>query len=294
MRLLPLFLFLGAAKATSCDPKKYCGCTNDSLCQEGGYACSCSGSTYCQGSPLDSLAKPRDTCEVLCTANPGMFVQCNSGCLSTDPCGGPVPSPAPTPAPLPPTPAPAMPTGCTVKGPSYTIDGGSQLPGAPWPYSGVKDAAACASLCKADLKCTTFHYYGVSDHGYGDCYVHAGGEVKGPVEDGRDRYAGTCNNPGPSTLPISGITWSYYMCSRSSGTLAQALAPGDTQQGGSFKCASGGTDILSCSLSAGGSLTVRLNNRDPGPAVTSGCSKMLAIGTDYYAQCCFPGQELAV
>jgi len=92
----------------------------------------------------------------------------------------------------PPVPAPPpMPTGCIVKGPSYSIASPTQSGG---PYKGVKDVAACASLCKESSNCTAFHYYGVCDDAYGDCYLHSGGTIDGPMHDGRDRYAGTCSS----------------------------------------------------------------------------------------------------
>merc|ERR1711981_1125673 len=101
------------------------------------------------------------------------------------------------PAPVPPTPAPPMPQGCKIEGPSYTIDqdwkSGAKL------HNGVKDAAMCASLCKANSNCTAFHYYGICDFAYGDCYLHRAGITKGPLHDGRDRYAGTCGTPKPKT-----------------------------------------------------------------------------------------------
>merc|ERR1711959_580934 len=106
------------------------------------------------------------------------------------------------PPPVPPTPAPPMPKGCKIEGPSYTIDGdcqGSAL--GKLPHSGVKDAAACASLCKANSNCSAFHYYGIGDFAYGDCYLHRLGTVKGPMHDGRDRYAGTCGTPKPCPEP---------------------------------------------------------------------------------------------
>jgi hypothetical protein len=69
-------------------------------------------------------------------------------------------------------------------------------------YNSVKDAGACASLCKAASECTAFHYYGVGDSAYGNCYLHSTGIAKGPLHDGRDRYAGTCDKtPTPATTP---------------------------------------------------------------------------------------------
>jgi len=96
------------------------------------------------------------------------------------------------PPPALPTPPPPMPEGCKIEGPSYSI--------AQDPHNflrlakGLKDAAACASLCKATSGCTAFHYYGIGDFAYGDCYLHAAGIVTGPLQDGRDRYAGTCDS----------------------------------------------------------------------------------------------------
>jgi C1A family cysteine protease len=103
------------------------------------------------------------------------------------------------PAPVPPTPAPPMPTGCKVTGPSYTID--QSCKGSAGLQRGVKDAAACAALCKASSNCTAFHYYGIGDFAYGDCYLHQAGIIKGPLQDGRDRYAGTCGEPKPCPEP---------------------------------------------------------------------------------------------
>jgi len=88
---------------------------------------------------------------------------------------------------------------CTIEGPSYTIEecppgyGGCQVQGA-WPLRGVKDATECASHCTASAACTAFHYYGADDVGHGDCYLHRWGRVKGPLHDGRSRYAGTCSS----------------------------------------------------------------------------------------------------
>merc|ERR1712100_405773 len=89
----------------------------------------------------------------------------------------------------PPTSAPPMPAGCIVKGPSYSI----ASPILHDAYKGVKDAAACASVCKENSKCTAFHYYGVGDVAHGHCYLHSAGTIEGPMHDGRDRYAGTCH-----------------------------------------------------------------------------------------------------
>merc|ERR1712100_901336 len=91
------------------------------------------------------------------------------------------------------------PEGCKIEGPSYTIDqdwkSGARL------HNGVKDAAMCASLCKANSNCTAFHYYGIGDFAYGDCYLHRAGITKGPLHDGRDRYAGTYGAPKPCPHP---------------------------------------------------------------------------------------------
>jgi legumain len=92
---------------------------------------------------------------------------------------------------------PPMPAGCTVEGPSYTIDGDCRVAGA-WPKRNVKDAESCASECKSNTECSSFHYYGKGDQAYGDCYLHCAGKVDGPLSDGRDRYAGACVHP---TLP---------------------------------------------------------------------------------------------
>jgi hypothetical protein len=98
----------------------------------------------------------------------------------------------PKPPPTPPTPpSPPMPEGCTVNGPSYSVDGTCKVSGA-WPMTGVKDATECATQCKGHDRCVAFHYYGAHDHASGDCYLHCDGTVKGPLHDCRDRYAGTC------------------------------------------------------------------------------------------------------
>jgi hypothetical protein len=88
-----------------------------------------------------------------------------------------------------------MPTGCIALGPSYTIDGNGKVDGA-FPLRGVKDAAACASLCQANSKCAAFHYYGIGDYlgAYGECYLHSAGRIMGPLHDSRDCYAGQCGS----------------------------------------------------------------------------------------------------
>merc|ERR1711977_752679 len=67
-------------------------------------------------------------------------------------------------------PTTAPPVQCTVKGPSFTIDGDCRVAGS-WPIRGVKDKESCASKCGSNSDCAAFHYYGADDRAYGDCYL---------------------------------------------------------------------------------------------------------------------------
>jgi hypothetical protein len=99
-----------------------------------------------------------------------------------------------------PTTAPSV--QCTVKGPSFTINGDCRVAG-PWPIRGVKDKESCASKCRLNSDCAAFHYYGADDFAYGDCYLHCAGKVEGPLSDGRDRYAGICREVDTFQLTVT-------------------------------------------------------------------------------------------
>merc|ERR1719440_440135 len=60
---------------------------------------------------------------------------------------------------------------------------------------GAPSKAPATQSSAIGAKCAAFHYYGVDDRAWGDCYLHScAGTIKGPLHDGRDRYAGTCKN----------------------------------------------------------------------------------------------------
>merc|ERR1711981_188966 len=158
--------------------------------------------------------------------------------------------------PVPPTPAPPMPEGCKIEGPSRThnfsyptsatIDYSSCKAGAGM-HNGVKDAAMCASLCKANSNCTAFHYYGIGDIAYGDCYLHRAGIVgRGPLHDGRDRYAGTCGTskpcphpPMPAGCSVAGPSYKIDVWS------VAPTCPGDCGVWGAFPL-KGVKDVTAC------------------------------------------------
>ena len=95
-----------------------------------------------------------------------------------------------------PAPAPGVKT-CNVMGPSYYTAGGQRIPGQDWPISLGATAAPqdCADRCAALLACNGYHFYGSQEsRGAGTCYLWQGVTgVRGPMHDGRDRYAGSCS-----------------------------------------------------------------------------------------------------
>jgi len=82
--------------------------------------------------------------------------------------------------------------GCCWKGPSRGVEkSGGKINGVGWPVkaSTVED---CAKRCSDVPQCRAFHFYGHKDNYYKDCYLHKYGEIGPQLDDGRDRYAGSC------------------------------------------------------------------------------------------------------
>lgn len=96
---------------------------------------------------------------------------------------------------------------CAVYGADGSYDSdGERVPGARWPgyFSSVE---GCARACERTAACDGFHYYGQKERDAGTrghCYMKRGvTKVDGPLNDGRDRYAGRCGGDAVHTAQHS-------------------------------------------------------------------------------------------
>lgn len=90
---------------------------------------------------------------------------------------------------------------CTVSGPSAGVrqvasgDEASQVlfGDSGWKFDTVD---ACRNKCAEITDCSAYHWYGAADKAFKDCYLHKSGVIVEGLDDGRDRYAGTCETQG--------------------------------------------------------------------------------------------------